>query len=282
MEKKFNTGWIIPLVFVAGIAGAALRTIELMLAFEKDTGLAIPSHPASIAMAVFSAASILAFIIFSSGLNVMKPQGYFDAFSFRSAGMGGLLVFSALLLILGSALTAAQVLASGWSKDEIAPNILNLVTIALGIYSAVSVVIMSRQLSKKRSSGEYMFFELVPVFWVCFWLITTFMARASDPVILDYAYELFSIISLLLFFYYAAGFTFSSPSPKKALFCACSAIYFCMAHAFGALANTVFVKNSLELYTVGNLLIYMFAILYVAVMSVSLLSNLRFKDPGAS
>ncbi len=276
MENKTYPGWIIPLVLAAGIAGAVLRTLELIFAFEADTGLAVPFHPATIAMAAFSAAAVLAFGLLYSRLNVMKPQGYHSAFSFHSPTIGGLLPLSSVLLIVGSALTAAP-LISGLEPAEVA---LNLVRVALAVFSAVAVIMLARSLSRNDASGEYMFFELVPIFWVCFWLITTFMSRASDPVILDYAYELFAIISLLLFFYYAAGFTFADPSPKKALFFGSCAIYFCMSHALGALANVIFVKGLIELSLIGSLLTYMFAIIYVAAMCTSLLSNLKFKKLG--
>ena len=276
MEKKSGIGRIILLIFASGAAGAALRTIELLFAFEKDTGLAVPFHPASLALQAFTVIVLLAAAFFASRLAVFKPQDYHRAFMFRSPAMGAAASVSSLLLIAGSFFSIQPLLLAA-RPPEIA---LNLVRAALAVFTAVSIIMLSRSLSRPEATSAYMIYELVPVFWACFWLITTFMARASNPVVLDYAYELFAIITLLMFLYYAAGFTFSGASPKKTVFFALAAIYFSMTQTFGTLAGLLLNKNSFELSAAGDLSAHLFAVIYASVMVWSLLSNLQPKKLG--
>ena len=64
----------------------------------------------------------------------------------------------------------------------------------------------------------FIFTLLMPAYTCCMWLIVAYQARAADPVILDYVYELFAIIAVLLGLYFIAGFSFERPKVRRASF----------------------------------------------------------------
>ncbi len=95
----------------------------------------------------------------------------------------------------------------------------------------------------------------------CMWLVVAYQARAADPVILDYVYELFAIIASLLGLYFTAGFSFERPKVRRASFFSLLGVYF----------SIVTLADSHDL---ASMLLYGFAILYLILTSaLTLLCN---------
>lgn len=210
---------LLPLLAVAGgVGGFFLRRWELAAAFD-DSGLAILWTPASILLIALTVILALAFLLLGRGKqNELKTYG--DAFS--ASGNWGYLAVAAV--------AAAHLLVAGvfgWKAelDSGAPRLLRLLLYGMCLVSFVCVLIIA--LSNFRATGrKYSLALLLPAYTGCLWLVTAYQQRASDPVVLDYVYELFAIVCTLLAFYFAAGFSFGRGRVWLcALFCLLS-VYF--------------------------------------------------------
>ena len=113
----------------------------------------------------------------------------------------------------------------------------------------------------------YYFTLLIPDFSGCVWLIAAYQVRAGDPVQLDYIYELFAIIAVLLGLYFNAGFSFERGKPFRAVLFSLLGVYFSLV----TLADG---------HDPATTLLYGFAVVYLLSSTAVLLHNAA-RRPGA-
>jgi len=106
---------------------------------------------------------------------------------------------------------------------------------------------------------------VVPILFMCFWLIVMYKQNATNPVLLSYCYYCLAIMASTLSFYYTAGFVFKKPAPGKTIFAYLASIYFCLV----TLADE---------HPVSIKLIFAAVVAVNVVYSSMLIRNLRPKD----
>ena len=117
------------------------------------------------------------------------------------------------------------------------------------------------------NKGRYNFILLMPAYTCCVWLIAAYQVRAGDPVQLDYIYELFAIIAVLLGLYFNAGFSFERGKPFRAVLFSLLGVYFSLV----TLADG---------HDPATTLLYGFAVVYLLSSTAVLLHNAA-RRPGA-
>ncbi|MDD4715006.1 MAG: hypothetical protein PHT34_00425 [Oscillospiraceae bacterium] len=215
-------GLLLPgLAVIGGVAGAILRNTERNTVFEPDTGLAVLWQPVTVALIALSV--VLAALFFVS-VRRMRPRtfpgGYAEAFYAPSSLYITLSVAAAFLL------AAAGVLLV---RDAVAGDTVSVAWLLLGLFAlftAASVLVTARSNFKGGKQGKYSLFLLVPAFFSCFWMVLAYERQAENPVLLQYVYELFAIICILLAFYFMAGFGFEKPKVRRTSFFLLMGIYF--------------------------------------------------------
>ena len=212
--RKF--GFLMALLAVVfGAGGALLRGQEIETVFDPVSGLAVRGAPISIALIVLSVATVGALFGLSFTVRQIRAGSFADAF--------GKHIFVRVLLIL------AGIVASGFSVVELLgatemgglQTAQALVAVAAGILGLVLMAVLGAKGNRAAIPA------VVPVFWLCLWLVSAHVGdQAANPVLLSYVYQLFTLASLLLSFYYIAGYAFSQERPGRLMFSCSTAVYF--------------------------------------------------------
>ena len=253
---------------VGGGAGFALRRWELATAFEPDTGLPIEGMPVTWALIALSAAVAVVLLLLCLGVGKGFEGGYDQAFRARDAapymmGMtaGAFLTAAAgvlLLLKLPRLYAEASLETSGFPMFSLVPMVLLAV---LCLCSAWSMLMLGKNNYRGEEKGKYSAWLLIPAYTCCMWLIVSYQEHSGDPIILDYVYQLFSVIAAVLGCYFLSGFGFGRSRPAAAAFFSAEAMYFALV----TLADA---------HEPAFLLLYAGCFFYFAASSVALLYNL--------
>ena len=260
---------VLPVTAIAGGAiGFFLRRLELATAFEPDTGLPIQGMPVTWALIALSAAVAVALLLLCLGVGKGFEGGYDQAFQARDAapymmGMtaGAFLTAAAgvlLLLKLPRLYAEASLETSGFPMFSLVPMVLLAV---LCLCSAWSMLMLGKNNYRGEEKGKYSAWLLIPAYTCCMWLIVSYQEHSGDPIILDYVYQLFSVIAAVLGCYFLSGFGFGRSRPAAAAFFSAEAMYFALV----TLADA---------HEPAFLLLYAGCFFYFAASSVALLYNL--------
>ena len=253
---------------VGGAIGFFLRRLELATAFEPDTGLPIEGMPVTWALIALSAAVAVVLLLLCLGVGKGFEGGYDQAFRARDAapymmGMtaGAFLTAAAgvlLLLKLPGLYAEASLETSGFPMFSLVPMVLLSV---LCLASAWSMLMLGKNNYRGEEKGKYSAWLLIPAYTCCMWLIVSYQEHSGDPIILDYVYQLFSVIAAVLGCYFLSGFGFGRSRPAAAAFFSAEAMYFALV----TLADT---------HEPAFLLLYAGYFFYFAASTVALLFNL--------
>ena len=253
---------------VGGAIGFFLRRLELATAFEPDTGLPIEGMPVTWALIALSAAVAVVLLLLCLGVGKGFEGGYDQAFRARDAapymmGMtaGAFLTAPAgvlLLLKLPRLYAEASLETSGFPMFSLVPMVLLSV---LCLASAWSMLMLGKNNYRGEEKGRYSAWLLIPAYTCCMWLIVSYQEHSGDPIILDYVYQLFSVIAAVLGCYFLSGFGFGRSRPAAAAFFSAEAMYFALV----TLADA---------HEPAFLLLYAGCFFYFAASSVALLYNL--------
>ena len=242
---------------IAGIIGFILRRIELKTVFDPETMLAEPGAAVTWILIAFSVLFLaaMAFLLRRAGALAVEKglPGAFGSYSpvpFYITALGCLAIFA------GGVLLGVKVARLPGR------NTADAVLALFAILSAVSAVYCAYSAFRRVSGSELGLFAVIPVVFLCYWLILSYRQRAIDPVLLDYVYEIMALVFLLLGFYYIAGFNFGHIRPRNALFCMNGAIYL----------GIVTLADGHSLYAA---LIYVGLIMIMLVSSMLLASNAK-------
>ena len=253
---------------VGGAIGFFLRRLELATAFEPDTGLPIEGMPVTWALIALSAAVAVVLLLLCLGVGKGFEGGYDQAFRARDAapymmGMtaGAFLTAAAgvlLLLKLPRLYAEASLETSGFPMFSLVPMVLLAV---LCLCSAWSMLMLGKNNYRGEEKGKYSAWLLIPAYTCCMWLIVSYQEHSGDPIILDYVYQLFSVIAAVLGGYFLSGFGFGRSRPAAAAFFSAESMYFALV----TLADA---------HEPAFLLLYAGCFFYFAASSVALLYNL--------
>lgn len=212
---------------LSGLCGAAVRACELARAFEPETGFKIPGEPTSIIMSAFTVAAIIVFAVMSALTGGRLKEGLRTLPGDKSASAKVMVIASAFMLF-GAAMFDLSFNGEGLPLSRI-------ILVIFAIFSAASILVRIAKPGK-----GYSLFSLVPIFWCCYWLIIIYRERSVDPVVTDYAYELFAVVASALFFYGAAGYDFGIRKIRLNVFYASTAVYLSTVTLIGPVAAKLF------------------------------------------
>lgn len=206
------------LALVGGLAGFALRRWELATAFEPDTGLPIAGAPATWALVGLTLVMVVLLALLCRGKYNPLPT-YDLAFLAKGNTLYMLFMVAAAGLCLLAGGLGLLELPGAW-EDAVAqaarhgsvPSMLTMAPRALlcilCLVSAAGLFQVGRNNYRAEGRGRFSPALLAPAYAACLWLIVSYQARSGDPVILDYAWQLFAVISAVLATYFMAGFAF--------------------------------------------------------------------------
>ena len=109
-----------------------------------------------------------------------------------------------------------------------------------------------RALKRGEDKGKESLALLELCFFFCVWLVSDYQARAVDPVVFDYVYEIFAIVFGLLGIYQITGYSFQEGKPRRSVF-------FCLMGAYFALVTLADRHSLTETLRYGFLVLFLTA-----------------------
>jgi hypothetical protein len=222
------------IALAAGAAGFYVRLMELWNVFDERTGLPERGAGLTITLIAFSAAFLLAALLFAIRATVKHkaPKGFENAFGTDPLSYPMMFTLIGLVWLGATIKHFIDLNALG----TVAP--IELYYLILSALSAVSITFFAVEMYQDPRRKMAIALSIVPTLFMCFWLILMYRQNASNPILLSYAYQCLAIISAALGFYFTSGFVYNKPAPGKAIFTYLAAIYFCFItladdHAMG-------------------------------------------------
>lgn len=222
MTKKPERLPILMVLLALSAAGYALRTRQLRVGFDA-TGL--PTGQGVVLLAILCVLAVL--LAAFAALGVQKRSAFAENYTNHR--------IPTVLLVLGAGLLAggcAFELMDQQLGATSAELLLSRAAGALGIASGLCFVAMSaiRHQGKKPTAAPW----LIPVVYYILQTVFSFKTWSTDPVIVDYCFKLFALITVMLSTFHAAGFVFDAGSRRSCLFfCLCGVFFSCVTLADG-------------------------------------------------
>lgn len=218
------------------VLAALLRLVQRATAFEGPLGLAIPLAPASVILVCLLAITGAALMILAATQPINKrpwakgqAHRWDLAFLDREDRVYPVLLIAAAFL----ALAAAPVLfvrgagqlklyldMAGHSDRPSDNGFLALLAAAAALLAFLGLQQMARESFSPGRRGHGGFSAALPAVTGCVWLMESFRAHASDPVLWDYAPRLLAIVAGMLFYLDCAGMSTGAARPKRLLWLA--------------------------------------------------------------
>ena len=207
MQKRF---WIfVCYAFITGAFSMFLRWLQLINCFEEDTGLFISGGaltPLFIILLLISAAGML--------LMAMRCRPSEEPEAALRARSPLCTVFSAVLAFV---MFAGAVMLFVRAGDMRAAMLFRLLAI-MGVAAAASMFGAADRMSRGRADSTACFCFTVVILFYCLWMVASYKAHDSNPVIWSYAPEILAIASGTLAWYFLAGFAFGKPKTVQTVF----------------------------------------------------------------
>ena len=202
-------------ICVLGALAFFLRWGQVNNSFEADTGLLIPGSFWTTGLIILCvvAAGASVFLALSLQKRAM-PVEYATAmkvdtikFPVAAVALGVMM----LIASIGIVLNPGDVALMRWTG-------------VLGILTAAAFPVIA---ASPRGKGGALACaaSFIPVIFYCCWLVAVYQQNAENPVVWSFSIEIMAIAVSALGFYYAAGYVFNRPQPRKTVF-------FCLLGAF--------------------------------------------------
>lgn len=213
------------LAVAGGAAGFFLRRWQLASAYQPDTELFISGAPATYALLGLTALLALAFLL----LLREKQEGVDDFLpAFGSPDVGQMTVLAiAWLLMFAAGNFGMQAGFRGFRLWRAAPELYQfsipvsqMLAGGLCILGGFGVLFMGRMAYRWELNDAACHLASFPAFAGLLWLFSLHLRHGTEPVLMKYGFALFAALLLTLAHYYAAGFLFGRPRPRRTAFCA--------------------------------------------------------------
>ena len=245
------------LTLVCGGVGFAIRKWQLASGFEPDTHLPIPGAPAATLLMILTVLTAAAVLALAWPLKEAAPvDRAFSAAQSNTLFLTAVTLAGFLLLVsTGFEVFSFTLNGVGTEESNRVSQAAAMALPPLRILFCLTGLPCALLWAKKLYRGEDAK-EQVPLLALCLlfclWLITSYQARAADPVIMDYVYEVFAIVTSLLGLYYIAGYSFQFGKPRRTVF-------FCLMGAYFSLVTLADTHSYAEMSRLGFSVLFLTA-----------------------
>lgn len=214
---------IVPLfALLAGVAGFFIRLMEHWNVFNKETGLPERGSPITIALIALVAGVLILCLVFTilAGKRYTSPKGFDNAYGTESLAYPFVITVFSIVWIAASVKYYFEMDALG------AVGASSLYFAILSIIAAISLLLFAIEMYQDPRRKAILALSVIPVVFMCYWLIYMYKQNATNPVLLSYCYYCLAIMASTLSFYYTAGFAYNKQAPGKAIFIYLATILF--------------------------------------------------------
>lgn len=210
MKKLLAFG--LPLT-AAWLGAGALRWWQRTAAFEPDTGLLTPGHPATwCLLGLFALAAAIFALLGRRVAQGVEWRGYLSAFALPHRPM------LAAYLLAGGLLLGAGVLGIGQYRlglnGQLSRYLLSIALVPTGLDLAL-VGWLNAQ--REEAQGRFAWPLVVPGWCGCVWLIAAYQHHTAQPDVWAYAPYFLGAVCAVAACYAIASFSFERPRPAWCL-----------------------------------------------------------------
>ena len=229
------------LALVGGAGGFLLRRWELATVFDSNGLPTLWSAPSLLLIALSVVLTVAFILLVRKPAHV--PADYAEGFS---AGNNWLylmaMAFAACALLMAGILGLRSHILFGPGQ---------LLTTLTDLFCLLSFFcVLSAALANFRGSTQrFDLLLLAPGYTFCLWLVCSYQEQASDPVVLDYVYQMLAIICSLIGMYFSAGYSFGRPKFRRCAVFSLLGIFFTLV-------------TLAEPHSTTDRLMFLFALLY--------------------
>ena len=124
----------------------------------------------------------------------------------------------------------------------------------LGLGGAVSALCWTATaMLQYRCKKPSLLLYIIPTLFFAAMLVVEFRIWSSDPAILDYCYDLFAMISVMMAMFYLGGFVLRQGSRRMAVFFLLCSEFFCAASMAGSRTRQVLLLAAVMIWCGVNL-----------------------------
>lgn len=213
------------LALAGGVGGFFLRRWQLASAYVPETELFVHGAPATLAL--LGLIALLALVLL---LALWRKREGLDDFlpAFGSPGTGQMTVFAAAGILLFAAgifgirdgLAALRLWRADPAMYQLSTPGAQLLTGALCVPAGLGVLLMGRMAYRGELNSAACRLASFPALAALVWLFTAHLEHGTEPVLMKYGFTLFAALMLTLAHYYAAGFLYGHPHPRRTVFLA--------------------------------------------------------------
>jgi len=226
MTKKPERLPILMVLLALSAAGYVLRARQLRVGFDAA---GVPTGQGLVLLVILCVLAVL--LAAFAALGVQKRPAFAE--NYTDHRIPAVLLVLAAGLLAGGCVFEIMDRQLGVTSLEL---LLSRITGALGIVSGLCFVAMSaiRHQGKKPAAAAW----LIPVVYYILQTVFSFKTWSTDPVIVDYCFKLFALITVMLSAFHAAGFVFDAGSRRSCLFfCLCGVFFSCVTLADGGMPH---------------------------------------------
>ena len=242
MDRRIHVPYFVTLAF--GLLAAILRLWCQSAAVDSG---GLPVMHLSV-WVYFGAGGLLVLLALFFALRRTTRRSEYGVLEYGTLGFG-CAIAAAVLIGLGAAAEFAEALREG-------PGITAPLLLLAGLVGCICLAAsawLRRQKGKRQPAAE-----ILPVVYLLLKLLLNFRGWSTDPIILDYSAELVALILALLAVFYGAGFVLDKGRPRRTLFFAMAAVYFCA----GAMMDGVAALSPAKICTYGGCLLWQLPVIW--------------------
>ena len=196
------------LTLILGCFGAFIRWLQNSTAFETESKLHVSGSGWSAVLIVFGLACAVGLFFAIRSFKGLEAAGeYPRAFHGGPFICTVAAIVSALFIGIGAVVTIAQTV----SADK--RDILQLLEGVFALVAAICVFVTLRGINGKKKAPGWSF--ILIVLYLCTRLIVEYKICAPDPTVWHFAVRILAVCSMLLAFYYIAGFSYDRVKPLR-------------------------------------------------------------------
>lgn len=230
--------FVCALVFSA--LGFTMRNLQLQYAFD-EAGLPIAGSVLTIALI---AVCLLGALVLLLGCKSLPDRNVFSENFPPCAICFGLSAVSAAAILIGSAGSVWQVMPLGASILELLPGF-------LGVFAALCIFMAAY--GKYKGAKPMTALYLIPFFFAAVRLVLDFKNNwSTDPIILDYCFEMFAMLFAMTALYHLAGFCFDRGRRARTTFWSLVGAQFCSVSIADGGVSNMLVFSGLALWLLTN------------------------------
>ena len=221
---KISSAMMPLFALLAGVAGFYIRLQELWSVIDARTGLPQRGAALTLTLIALTVAFILLLLIFSICVSkrYKSPEGFEYAFGTEMLSYPVMFAIIGIIWIGASVKYYIDLSAAGNA------TIIEIYFSAFSVLAAISTALCALVVYQGSVGKTKHALCVIPVLFMCFWLVLMYRENATNPVLLSYAYFCLAIMFATLGFYFTAGFLFNKPASGKTVFCSLTAVYFCL------------------------------------------------------